>query len=1009
MHILIFLVGGTKILYLAASLVLVVRKLRRWEPTESRALAATRHGLDIPIHARYMIDLGETRVGRWLLHLKGFLVDRITPTTYLALRSLVVQGLGITVPFDFRDFVTAAIEEEYAVFFKMGRAEWLVTLAWLAVPYSSYAFTSAGVVISVACAVKLNSVTSTLAAHAYTGYRKRASQVALPGALPGAAAPEEKGAGGVPGGRPPGGGPAAAGARGAAPRPQRGLGRASMSRVPEGAGGGGRPGPAAARRVGLAATQVGRPAAPQPARRGIGRSSMSRIPEGVVSGEIRAAAPPVAARGPAAAAPAPGPPPAASPPGEAGPRRMEARAVALSLARGPGAGSVDEGAIGAADVDVDVGPGAGAPPPGPVAEGLEPGVGGSRPRRVRLPAGGRRGRQGSHVDGDWRPPPPREGPAPLRTGSVGWGLDSMDLGQLDVGRLADYAQRIGMCAAGDRGAMESHLQAEIDRAQEERQGQWAAAARAVGATIGRAMGKVGGMTLRARGRGPIVVELSEDGSGPGEGAAAPAGGSDATGRAGSPESDAGVAPCQGDAELPARKLNPLLRLSMGVRQLVPNAERRKEREEEREEVREEHYHALAERSERSVAGREQLFWFGRPALLLWLMKFVFFENSLSIALLLHRAWTGDEVFGFTGSWWGLLLWVVVDIALMVHSSWVVVPLYAVVSRVAASTPLCVVTYLAQNQVSVPDGGTAGRAWGGGGGGAHHGAGSEAGSLSTGLPSPRAPSEFSEGGENRGGAPAERAPLIAGAARPAGPSRTGLARPSPPPGAARKVVARASQKLVDAILPAAAATPGLTRASINILTAAVQASKTQHRGEPGPAGEARPAGASPSRSVRDAEGPPGTAAAPGPGAPAAGPSRNLALVPTAGAVRPGRPRRDRSMIGSSANTPRGGARWDTVAAGGRGRRPSEAGVTAGGRGRRSSEAGTTGGGTSARGPEAGRGSEVGRSLPAPPVVPAAVARGAPAPGQEGPQIPMDLLLSKLGLDGGDEGARGDAEG
>lgn len=39
-----------------------------------------------------------------------------------------------------------------------------------------------------------------------------------------------------------------------------------------------------------------------------------------------------------------------------------------------------------------------------------------------------------------------------------------------------------------------------------------------------------------------------------------------------------------------------------------------------------------------------------------------------------------EFFRIGGESWLLVIWVTVDLLLMLHSSWVVIPLYAVVSR-----------------------------------------------------------------------------------------------------------------------------------------------------------------------------------------------------------------------------------------------------------------------------------------------------------------------------------------
>lgn len=93
------------------------------------------------------------------------------PCTLVAALSLcretVVEGLGITVDFDFRDYVTAAIEEEYAELFHVGWFEWVIAIVWIEMPYSVYVFSCLGILTSLVCAIKLNQIVSIMSAQAY--------------------------------------------------------------------------------------------------------------------------------------------------------------------------------------------------------------------------------------------------------------------------------------------------------------------------------------------------------------------------------------------------------------------------------------------------------------------------------------------------------------------------------------------------------------------------------------------------------------------------------------------------------------------------------------------------------------------------------------------------------------------------------------------------------------------------------------------------------------------------
>ena len=109
-----------------------------------------------------------------------------------------------------------------------------------------------------------------------------------------------------------------------------------------------------------------------------------------------------------------------------------------------------------------------------------------------------------------------------------------------------------------------------------------------------------------------------------------------------------------------------------------------------------------------------LFWLNRPLLVLWILKFAFFINTLSLATMIHslwvEAWVGAQVaedidlpssrIGYSLP--SFVLVIVLGVGFLLHSSWVIVPLYGLVSTAALSTREAFCDYYEEGGAEVVD-------------------------------------------------------------------------------------------------------------------------------------------------------------------------------------------------------------------------------------------------------------------------------------------------------------------
>ena len=148
-HFLIFLIAVMHILFGIVSMAVSFARLKyRWRSYEA---AAT-----LPVRAHYfsalptltrstiltdgeMTDImradaanvqARTAKSRSARILTALFVPSLQQATYISLRRLVVEGLNITVPFDFLDYMSSFMEEEYAHSFHIGLPE--ITIAVVA-------------------------------------------------------------------------------------------------------------------------------------------------------------------------------------------------------------------------------------------------------------------------------------------------------------------------------------------------------------------------------------------------------------------------------------------------------------------------------------------------------------------------------------------------------------------------------------------------------------------------------------------------------------------------------------------------------------------------------------------------------------------------------------------------------------------------------------------------------------------------------------------------------------
>ena len=82
------------------------------------------------------------------------------------------------------------------------------------------------------------------------------------------------------------------------------------------------------------------------------------------------------------------------------------------------------------------------------------------------------------------------------------------------------------------------------------------------------------------------------------------------------------------------------------------------------------------------------FWFKSPLLISRIFSYAYFENSLSIAIIIWTLAGGFEPVGFwTGiPYWSVFLLLALDVLVVIHSSLYVLPLYALLQPVGSHCP-----------------------------------------------------------------------------------------------------------------------------------------------------------------------------------------------------------------------------------------------------------------------------------------------------------------------------------
>ncbi|CAG9461376.1 unnamed protein product [Pedinophyceae sp. YPF-701] len=737
-HLLIFLIACTHVTYLFFSLLVVLLKMRRWVPWEQHASAAARHGLELDLRSRRVADRKTSRALRRIRHyahaVMGTVMDHIEEADYHALRTIVVQGLGIHVDFDFLHYLVMGVEEEYAQFFRVGWINWVLVAVWVVVPYSAYIFAILSLLATVVAGYKLSSIANILANQAFLEY---GSTIPAPGARPARedaratsrqpARPArrrnlERASATVfdsvvphPGedGRPIGDllpGPPATMKRGGGL-----LRQATLRKAAEGAAPSARPwwthAPSAAQPPSSRAAHVAEPG--QPATLNGGSDSEANKSDSGTEASRHKSAHKAAAAASAAAE-------------RRQQREGRTRAPGKAAAHLPAVlslkkrGASEGGEALAHSLSAQRSrAAAGRPQVNGVANGLQrrsmrdpnstlediqenkvhvpDDVG----RRVRAPSSPR-----SHCISDGHS---AEG-VTVHGGIHGW-LKRTAGADLDPGTAPRPAALLQI--AGECGFLGNDPD-ELDRAQRELDAvvsdhRAAPIEMEEGVSQRRALGLTRSTNLR---RAPAAKPAPPPPPPPQPQRAQPRHRASAEGRplhsrimarsmtvpsrrGGSmDEPDGPEKVSQDSTEAMSGGASPRERRATEDGSGVEEAGRGRGQR------------AGLLSTSALIRGRpEELFWFSQPILLLRMLQFSFFENALSIAVVLLLAWVGREEEGgaseiLPGSvpWFMLLTLLTVDVAVMIHASWVSVPLYGIVSRAAASTRLSVLRYFNDSQI-----------------------------------------------------------------------------------------------------------------------------------------------------------------------------------------------------------------------------------------------------------------------------------------------------------------------
>lgn len=93
--------------------------------------------------------------------------------------------------------------------------------------------------------------------------------------------------------------------------------------------------------------------------------------------------------------------------------------------------------------------------------------------------------------------------------------------------------------------------------------------------------------------------------------------------------------------------------------------------------------------------RDELFWFGKPRLLLWLIQFITFQNAFEMAMYIWSLWETKGASCITGNPTFLVIRLAFGIISQFWCSFITFPLYVIVTQVCLRSHLllCIVSVL----------------------------------------------------------------------------------------------------------------------------------------------------------------------------------------------------------------------------------------------------------------------------------------------------------------------------
>uniref|UniRef100_A0A061RFB7 Mlo protein n=1 Tax=Tetraselmis sp. GSL018 TaxID=582737 RepID=A0A061RFB7_9CHLO len=153
LHIMLFLVAATQIVYSCLVLALCLWKVSRWRRFELQAqrepgLLQHIHGPGDGCCARYrrlkqqaVEHLSNEASRDWVRHFTAagiLMFSSVDAEQYIVMRHIFIHQLGLDHEFDYLEFVKSSMEEEFASMVGVNTFMWLILFVWIALPPETY-------------------------------------------------------------------------------------------------------------------------------------------------------------------------------------------------------------------------------------------------------------------------------------------------------------------------------------------------------------------------------------------------------------------------------------------------------------------------------------------------------------------------------------------------------------------------------------------------------------------------------------------------------------------------------------------------------------------------------------------------------------------------------------------------------------------------------------------------------------------------------------------------------